>query len=158
MKKFLLSSFALLCFSAATTQAQNLTSGNSYGKQFEKNQMHSPARLNVLMMDKSEIDNFQMEGVITEVCQAEGCWFKMNLSQTGAEQVMIKTKDHAFLLPKDIAGKRAAVHGKVSKKMVSVKEQQHYLEDAGATQEEINKITNPKEQFVMIADGVFVYE
>lgn len=66
-------------------------------------------------------------------------------------------KDHAFLLPKDLAGKKALVNGTLVKKVQSVAEQKHYLEDAGASAEEMAKITQPKETYVMQATGVVVY-
>lgn len=156
MKKIILAAATLFCFAGFNSQAQT-TPSKTYGAQFEQTSTYSPGRLDVLLKDKKEIKNIGMAGVISEVCQAEGCWFKMNTNENTSENLMVKTKDHSFLLPKDLAGKRVLAQGTVTKKTMSVKEQQHYLEDSGASAEEIAAITEPKETYVMIAEGVQVF-
>jgi len=159
MKKIILSIATLMCFTAYSSFAQTGDANfKQYGISFEAQSVLSPGRVHAVMKDQKELKNFQMTGFVSEVCQKEGCWLKLNSNQQSNENMMVKMKDHAFLLPKDIAGKRILVHGTVSKKEISVSEQQHYLEAAGASKEEISKITAPKEEFVMIADGVRIYE
>lgn len=72
------------------------------------------------------------------------------------DDVMVRMKDHAFVVPKDIAGKTAVVHGTVAKKMQSVAEQKHYMEDAGAPADQIAKITEPKAVYEMQVTGVYL--
>ena len=159
MKKIILSIAVMTCFSAVTSYAQT---GNNefkeYGVSFVEESVITPARVAVLIQDEKELTQYQMSGVIGEVCQAEGCWIRLNSTKDNNENMMVKMKDHAFLLPKDIAGKRVLIKGTISKKEISVKQQQHYLEDAGASKKEINKIKAPKEEYVMIAEGIKVYE
>lgn len=90
---------------------------------------------------------------VDEVCQSKGCWMKMDLDD---EQVMIKFKDYAFFMPKDIAGKEVILNGKAYIEVMSVDEQQHYAEDAGKTEEEIAQITEPKKTLSFMSDGVLI--
>jgi hypothetical protein len=48
------------------------------------------------------------------------------------------------------------VEGKAFVKETSVKELQHYAEDAGKTKEEIAKIIAPKKEFAFVANGVLL--
>jgi len=61
-------------------------------------------------------------------------------------------------MPKNIAGKEVIMNGKAFVEEVSVNEQRHYLEDAGATAEEIAAITEPKKTLSFLADGVLLIE
>ncbi len=107
-----------------------------------------------MMKDKDKLENIQLSGYISEVCQKEGCWLRLRTHKGLEDDMFVKMKDHAFLLPKDIAGKTAIIKGTVVKKVQTVAEQQHYLEDAGASKEEIARITKPKETYQMQATGV----
>lgn len=159
MKRIILSIAVMTCFSVASSFAQTgINNFKEYGKTFVENAVISPARLPVLMNNDTKLSEYEMAGIVSEVCQKEGCWLKLNSAKGSNENMMVKMKDHAFLLPKDIAGKRVLIHGVVNKEEVSVKDQKHYLEDAGASKEEISKITEPKQEYVMIADGVKIYE
>lgn len=98
--------------------------------------------------------NSKMIGKVEEVCQAKGCWMKVDLEN--GEQVMVKFKDYAFFMPKDLAGKEVVLNGKAFVNEVPVDEQRHYAEDGGATPEEIAAITAPKKTFSFEADGVLI--
>ena len=93
---------------------------------------------------------------VDEVCQAKGCWMKLDLEN--GEQVMVKFKDYGFFMPMDIAGKEVVLNGKAFVNEVPVDEQRHYAEDAGKSAEEIAKITEPKKTFSFVADGVLLKE
>lgn len=94
--------------------------------------------------------SFQAE--VYSVCKKKGCW--MELSLDNSEPVMVKFRDYAFFVPKDIDGKEVIVNGKAYIEEMSVEEQQHYAQDAGAKQEEKEAIVKPKNTFSFIADGV----
>lgn len=98
--------------------------------------------------------NSKMIATVDEVCQAKGCWMKLNM-QNG-EQVMVKFKDYGFFVPKDIQGKEVVVNGVAFVNEMSVDEQQHYAEDEGASAEEIAAITEPKKTWSFEADGVLI--
>ena len=96
----------------------------------------------------------KVTGKVTEVCQEKGCWMK--LEKSNGEKVMVKFKDYGFFMPKDIVGKEVVLDGEAVVKEVSVKQQQHYAKDAGKSEEEIKKITQPKKELQFVAKGVLV--
>ena len=107
-------------------------------------------------MNAGDSINSKMIAKVEQVCQAKGCWMKVDLGNN--EQVMVKFKDYGFFMPKNIAGKEVIMNGKAYVEEVSVNEQRHYLEDAGATAEEIAAITEPKKTLSFLADGVLLIE
>lgn len=98
----------------------------------------------------------KMTASVNEVCQAKGCWMRLNLGED--QEVMVKFKDYGFFMPKNIAGKEVIINGKAFVDEVSVEEQRHYAEDAGKTEEEIAAITEPKRTYSFEADGVLLIE
>ncbi|XZF14689.1 DUF4920 domain-containing protein [Chitinophagaceae bacterium MMS25-I14] len=154
MRKLILG-FAINCavlMAVMPALAQN-SNGTPYGKTFTVAHPGKPEELRAQMGGKSSM-NVQLEGTISQVCQAEGCWMK--LKNTAGEDVFIKFKDHSFVIPKDLAGKTAVVNGTAIKKTVSVAEQKHMLEDAGAAKEKIEAVTTDKEELRVEATGIVV--
>ena len=100
--------------------------------------------------------NSKLIAKVDEVCQAKGCWMKLNLEN--GEQVMVKFKDYGFFMPKNIAGKEVIVNGLAYVNEVPVDELRHYAEDAGKSEEEIASITESKKTFSFEADGVLLVE
>jgi hypothetical protein len=92
---------------------------------------------------------------VKEVCQSKGCWMQMDL---GEQEAMVKFKDYAFFMPKDIAGDEIIVSGKAFVNEMSVDEQRHYAEDAGKTKEEIEAITETKRTLSFTSNGVLIAE
>lgn len=101
----------------------------------------------------SEPAEVKVMGEVTEVCKAEGCWIRM---KTDNGTMLIKMKDHAFLVPLSLNGKTIVVNGTATFKETSVEMQRHYAEDAGKTKEEIAAITEPKKEITMQAKGILV--
>jgi hypothetical protein len=91
---------------------------------------------------------------INEVCSKKGCWMKLPL--TNDTETMVRFKNYGFFMPLDSKGKEVIVEGKAFVKETSVKELQHYAEDAGKTKEEIVKIIAPKKEFAFVANGVLL--
>lgn len=91
---------------------------------------------------------------VNTVCKSKGCWMTLDLGDK--EEAMVKFKDYAFFVPKDIEGKDVLVHGKAYITQMSVKDQRHYAEDGGASKEEIEGITQPKRTLSFLADGVLI--
>ena len=103
--------------------------------------------------DSSEV---KLKGVIKSVCQTKGCW--MNVTQDGEseEAIFVKFKDYEFFVPKDAAGREVIIEGKAYRTVTSVEDLKHYAEDAGKSQEEIDAITEPKEELTFMANGVLI--
>jgi hypothetical protein len=103
---------------------------------------------------KEEVETpVKVKGKVVDVCTKEGCWLKM---QTSNGNMMVKMKDHNFLVPVDINGKEIVVDGTAKMRVTSVKELQHYAEDAKKSKEEIAAIKEPKTEIVLNADGILV--
>lgn len=96
----------------------------------------------------------KIKGVIKEVCSKKGCWMKMDL--TTDKEMMIRFKDYGFFVPKDAAGRLTIIEGIAKIDTISVEEQKHYLEDAEASQEEIDAITEPEIAYSFEAKGVII--
>jgi len=93
-------------------------------------------------------------GKIVSVCQEKGCW--MTMENAAGETMMVKFKDYAFFMPKNIVGKEVVIEGEATVKETSVKQQKHYAADAKKSKEEIAAINTPKKELIFIAKGVLV--
>jgi len=154
MKKIIF--IAVCLFSVSTLIAQPptglATKGMTFGQKTDAKGAISVIDLSVKVDDKQAIP-VKVRGKVAEVCTKEGCWIKL---QTADGKMMVKMKDHAFLVPVDLNGKEVIIDGSAIMKITSVKELQHYAEDAGKSAEEIAKITEPKKEIVMTATGILV--
>lgn len=153
MKKFFISAAFLLTFTFARSQEiEPAKPGVVYGTVDQKGQ---PVKIADL---ESNIKENKFSGTITgkvaEVCQAEGCWIK--LQKADGTTLLVRAKDHAFVMPKDIAGKMVVVDGEASVKEVSEAMRKHLAEDAGKSKEEIEKIKGDSREIVFAAKGVKV--
>lgn len=89
---------------------------------------------------------------IEEVCSKAGCW--INIKQTNKDEMMVRFKDH-FTIPTDTkVGTQAFLHGDLYADTVTVDLLRHFAEDAGKTEAEIAKITEPKITLSFEADGI----
>ena len=95
----------------------------------------------------------KVTGKIIEVCKAEGCWVRM---ETASGPMLIKMKDHKFLVPLSMNGKNVVVDGTVTVKETSVEMLKHYAEDGGKSKAEIDAIKEPKKELSMQAKGILV--
>jgi len=105
-------------------------------------------------MNAGDSINSKIIAEVNEVCQAKGCWMRLNLDDEN--EVMVKFKDYGFFVPKDITGKKVIINGMAFVEEVSVDEQRHYAEDAGKSAEEIASIIETKRTYSFEADGVLV--
>lgn len=90
-------------------------------------------------------------GTVAKVCEKKGCWMTV---KTDASDVRVTFKDYAFFVPASIAGKTARLQGYLTKQEVSVADQKHLLQDAGASAAEIEAVKAPKAEFSFVASGV----
>lgn len=107
---------------------------------------------------KGGLENVQVEGTVSDVCQAKGCWMTIVSEKEGAQVMTVKFKDYGFFMPKDIAGKTVVMQGNAYIEETSVDELRHYAEDAGKSQDEIMSITEPKVELKFLATGVILKE
>ena len=98
----------------------------------------------------------QVKGKVVEVCKAEGCWIK--LQRADGSSMMVRAKDHAFLMPENIVGKTVLIEGNATVKEVSEDMRKHYAEDAGKSKKEITKIKGSEKDVQFAARGVKVLD
>lgn len=94
----------------------------------------------------------KMTATVTDVCKKKGCWLKLDLNQD--QQVMVRFKDYSFFVPEDLIGKEVVLQGNAYVEQLSVDDQQHYAMDGGKSEAEIAAITEPKNTFSFLANGV----
>ena len=79
---------------------------------------------------------------ISDVCQKKGCWMEVDLDEKN--QMLVRFLDYGFFMPLDAAGTTAIIEGIAKVDTLSVAWIKHQLEDAEASQEEIDAITEPE--------------
>lgn len=89
-----------------------------------------------------------VEGSISAVCQAKGCWMTMAGSKV-TSRARVTFKDYAFFVPKTVKGKKVKLLGEVKVKMLSDAERKHLAEDGRVDVSEI-----PKAELRLVASGV----
>lgn len=95
-----------------------------------------------------------IEGVVRQVCQAEGCWIEIGPNE-GDGRVRV-TFDHKFSVPKDSARMSFRAEGTLKVKKLSKETVEHLVKDDGA------KIkTNPDgtaDELTFLATGVELWK
>jgi hypothetical protein len=146
---------------ADTTKSNQTVTAQKDGKTFgekitAKGSMPYDALLSK-MGTADKLDNVKVSGTVQTVCQAKGCWMKI-ASEKGAPSMHVQFKDYAFFMPKDLAGRKVVMLGKVVKEVVSVENLRHFAADEGKSKEDIAKITQAKENITFEASGVLILE
>jgi hypothetical protein len=72
-----------------------------------------------------------IEGVVTRVCQAEGCWMEIGPKSKGDGSIRV-TFDHKFAVPKDSSTMNFRAEGTLKVKTLSKEVVEHLVKDDGA--------------------------
>lgn len=154
MKKIALLVAAAVTALSLTAQPPKVPAkkGTNFGNKTAAAGAVTADELPALLEGKQSAD-VKVKGKVVEVCKAEGCWIRM---QTASGPMMIKMKDHAFMVPLALNGKTIVAEGTAAVKETSVEMQKHLLEDAGKSKAEIDAITNPKKEIILQATGILV--
>lgn len=152
MKKLMLL-IAIFISAGAVAQLTPAAPGVTYGFPISAKDAVSVEDLSERLISKEEFSG-KIKGKVLSVCQKKGCWMK--LANTKGEEIMIKFEDYGFFVPADIDGKEIVLNGVGKKSITSVSKLQHYAKDAGKSDEEVAKITEPKSEIVFTASGVLV--
>lgn len=149
---------ALVLFAANAQDVEDMTiktgKPQKLGKSIKEKGAVSLAAAVAKLGDMDSLD-VKVKGTVTAVCQKKGCW--MNLTDEGFEdEIMVRFQDYGFFMPKSIAKREVVAAGTIYRTVTSVEELRHYAQDAGKSKEEINAITEPKEEFLFMAGGVLL--
>ncbi|WDF68159.1 DUF4920 domain-containing protein [Sphingobacterium oryzagri] len=149
----LICTFMAVGMGFAQQQITPAKKGVQYGKKIDAKNAISVAALEKKLQTEENFTG-KITGEVQEVCKKKGCF--LTLKRADGESVMVRFTDYAYFVPADIVGKQITVEGRAKMKETSVEWLQHYAEDKGASKEEIAKITQPKKDISIVADGVVV--
>lgn len=96
----------------------------------------------------------KVTGEVQAVCQKKGCWMKMQ--RPDGKAMRITFKDYGFFVPKDLAGRRVVMEGKIYHDTVSVKVRRHFARDEGKSEEAVMQIDEPTTRLAFKANGVTI--
>ncbi len=152
---FLVTMLTLTLLSYAQPPKVPAEPGTSFGQTTTAENAITVDQLFSIMQSKEKKTGFQVKikGVVTQVCEKEGCWIKV---QSPDGSMLVKMKDHKFLVPLVLNGKTIVIDGTADEKMTTVEQLRHYAEDAGKSKEEIAKITEPRKEITVQAKGILV--
>lgn len=123
---------------------------DKFGKTFEiKNKISADDAIKSYKSIKGK--EVQVLGEVEKVCVKKGCW--MTLSGTN-KPIRVTFKDYGFFVPSSLQGKNVVLNGQIFEKVENIDLQKHYLEDQGATKEQISKVTEDKKTYHFVATGV----
>jgi hypothetical protein len=164
MKKSLFYSFfaliLLLSCSPQSTEKSNdeVDSDKPTGMFGEEINDSGVVSLTQLVSELQVNDEFEgkVVGEIKEVCVKKGCWMTIDLPN--GQTMRVTFKDYAFFVPLNSQGYPVVIEGVASKKVTDVATLRHFAEDAGKSKEEIESITEPKQEYAFEAIGVIIRE
>ena len=102
----------------------------------------------------------RLTGVVSSVCPKKGCW--MRVAPTGAKpgdsDVFIKFPDppEGMYIPLEAVGHEAVIEGTIKNGTMSQAAARHFKQDAGASADEIEKITGPQKQVMLAQPAVAI--
>lgn len=100
-----------------------------------------------------------VEGVAREVCQMKGCWLTLADDQGRTVRVDVArdgSDTYVYTFPTDAGGQTVRLAGMLAVETESVEDQRHYAADGGASADEVEAITEPRQVLVFTAMGAEV--
>lgn len=152
MKKILIAILALtVACSTNTENKQAEEKWTFFGEEFEANNVIDASEVAV-KLDATDSLEITVSGNIDAVCKMKGCW--MTIPTEDGKTMRVTFKDYGFFVPKNADGAEVVFTGVAKKKVTDVDTLRHFAEDEGKSEEEIEAITEPKEELVFVATGV----
>jgi hypothetical protein len=156
MKYFIFFSLLVFVLSANAQDKEKVQAakGVTYGQVSQEKSAVPVDELPNILVDDAFTG--QIKGKVAEVCKAEGCWIR--IQKKDGSTMMVRAKDHAFLMPENIVGKTVLIEGNATVKETSEEMRKHYAEDAGKSKDEIAKIKGSEKSVEFAAKGVKVLD
>lgn len=124
-----------------------------YGAKIDRDDISDLDRTKTALASTGQVET-KLEGKVLSTCSVKGCWMKV---ATGEDTLMVKFKDYAFFVPKEgQEGKQVIFEGLASYDTLSVAQLKHYAHDAGKSEDEIAKISEPEYLMTFTASGVII--
>jgi hypothetical protein len=131
-----------------------VTAGTTFGEAIASVGAKPIADLPGIVTDNEAV-HVKMIAKVVDVCPKKGCWISLEIP--GHEsKAFVKMKDYGFFVPVELIGKTVVVDAEAKLIKTSVEELKHYAEDAKKSKEEIDAITQPKEEIRLTANGILV--
>lgn len=130
-----------------------VTPGSTFGAAVNQEGSSPAAELPKLLYGK-ESATVKVLATVTDVCPKKGCWVSLQMPDNS--KVFVKMKDYGFFVPTELIGKTVVIDAEAKVIKTSVDELRHYAEDAKKSKEEIDAITEPKEEIRLTANGIVV--
>jgi len=151
-----LSILFIITIAIASCQNKPEVITNTYGENITTDGALMLASLDDQIADKDSVV-LTLKGTIEKTCAKKGCW--MTVQDEHGVATRVTFKDYGFFVPTEGAdGKEVVFSGVARRKVTDVATLRHFAEDAGKSAEEINAITEPKEEIEFVANGVVIYE
>ncbi len=135
-------------------QTEN-TNPDVFGKEIDLADATDSYELPSLMKSNDKIIT-KLTGTVTDVCQYSGCWLEIDIGNDNT--VHVTFKDDAFVVPKELAGKRVIIEGTAYKEVIPVEMLKKMAQDEGYPQSEIDTIVSPKAEYSFETIGVVIIE
>ncbi|SNS20314.1 protein of unknown function [Belliella buryatensis] len=125
----------------------------NFGAQVDEVEILTLSQMYESLLAEGEFEG-KVVGEIKEVCTKKGCW--MTLDLPNGETMRVTFKDYGFFVPLNSQGYPVIIEGVATRSVTDVATLKHYAEDAGKSQEEIDAIIAPKEEYAFEAVGVII--
>lgn len=124
----------LLCISAvfvfAVNADESFRADQSFGAEMPLGGEAISLQKAIANIDAGKEDRMiKIQGKVTEVCQAKGCWM---ILVDGDSYARITFEDYGFFVPIETSMQRSVVYGVLSEHILSGEQAEHYAQDAGA--------------------------
>jgi hypothetical protein len=108
-----------------------------------ENEIHNSYSAIMKNIGYRELENISLTGEIIQTCAKKGCWMKIRVPE--GDTLIVRFRNYGFFVPKQgVERKKAIVKGSAFMDTVSVEMLRHYAEDAGESEKDILKITEPE--------------
>lgn len=156
MKNLSIFILSLVVLAGCQAKKESMAVFSTYGESISTEGALSLANLSTEVANKDSV-TLTLKGTIEQTCARKGCW--MTVKDENGMATRVTFKDYGFFVPTQGAeGKEVVFSGVAKKKVTDVATLRHFAEDAGKSQEEIDAITEPKEEIEFVASGVVIYE
>jgi Domain of unknown function (DUF4920) len=156
MKNNILCLFCIVFLLVSACKSKQAMTGDAFGEKIIPKNPIPVQTILTRLHDTNKLENIQVTGKVSSVCQVKGCWMTLVAKETGQPPLLVKFKDYGFFMPKDLSGGEVVMQGDAFKEITSVEELKHYAEDEGKPKTEIDAITQPREEYKFVAKGVMI--
>lgn len=125
----------------------------SFGKPFTMNGAAMPIGDVLAKAASYEGKTVKVTGLVTQVCQAKGCWFEVAPAEK-QKGVRIKSADYSIFVPKDCAGRTATIEGTFKVTTLTEAQAKHLAEDAAKAGQKAPEVKGPVQEFQLAATAV----